>query len=64
MRVILPDRSSRTLRRAGCTIDEILRHYTINPLEVIVTVNGRVVPEDTIVTEGDQIRILQIAHGG
>jgi len=36
----------------------------INPIEVIVSVNGKLVPEDVIVSGNDEIRIVRVAHGG
>lgn len=64
MIVILPDRSMHALRERSCTIEGILQQFGINPVEVIVTVNGTVVPEDAVAAEGDTIHVLQIAHGG
>jgi sulfur carrier protein ThiS len=31
---------------------------------VIVSKNGRLVPEDEIVSGDDEIRIIRVAHGG
>lgn len=64
MIVTLPDRTLQTLNKSRCPADEILQEFGINPNEVIISVNGRVVPEDAIVMAGDHIRIIPIAHGG
>ena len=64
MIVTLPDKSSQRIRKSTCSVSEILHRFEINPLEVIVSVNGKVVPEDALVTAGDRIRIIPIAHGG
>ncbi len=64
MNVQLPDSSVRKILKEPCTIDELLTGLGINPLEVLVSVNGRVAPEDTLVTNNDTIRIIRIAHGG
>jgi sulfur carrier protein len=64
MNVQLPDGSIRKIQRDPCTIEEILNGLNINPLEVIVSVNGRVAPEDTVVGNDDTLRIIRIAHGG
>jgi sulfur carrier protein ThiS len=64
MLIILPDRSTHTIDGSNIPLDEILKRFGINPIEVIITVNGRVVPEDAVAGEGDHIRVLQIAHGG
>ncbi len=64
MIVILPDGSSQDIGKGRCTIDGILARFGINPQEVIVSVDGRIVPEDTVVHGKDRIRIIRIAHGG
>lgn len=62
--VILPDRSVQSIGMDACTIEVLLSRFGINPLEVVVSVNGRVAPEDAIVGGDDQIHIIRIAHGG
>ena len=42
----------------------LLTSYNINPLEVIVTQNGRLIPEDATVSGEDEIRVFLVAHGG
>jgi len=64
MIVVLPDRSAREILCDPCTIRALLERFGINPIDVIVSVNGNVSPEDTVVGNGDQIRIIRIAHGG
>jgi len=64
MRVILPDRSVRSMDTGACTIGGLLSRLGINPLEVVVSVNGRIAPEDTLLGSDDLIRIIRIAHGG
>ncbi len=64
MNIILPDNSGRTIDPAPITIEQVLLELGINPIEVIVSVNGRLVPEDAIVSGNDEIRIVRVAHGG
>ena len=64
MNIILPDNSGRTIAPAPSTIEQVLVEFDINPIDVIVSVNGRLVPEDTIVSGNDLIRIIKVAHGG
>ncbi len=64
MNIILPDNSRRTIKSGTCTIEQVLSELGINPVEVIVSVNGRLVPEDAIVSGNDEIRIIRVAHGG
>jgi sulfur carrier protein len=64
MNIILPDNSSRSVNPAPRTIEQVLTELKINPVEVIVSKNGRLVPEDEIVSGDDEIRIIRVAHGG
>ena len=64
MQVILPDKTIRTLPGDPVAIERILVGMGIMPSGVIVVRNGRVVPEDTIASGDDQIRIIRVAHGG
>ncbi|MFA5415847.1 MAG: MoaD/ThiS family protein [Methanoregula sp.] len=62
--MILPDKSEQTITIRACTVEQILGILGINPIEVIVSRNGRLVPDDVQVSGDDEIRILRIAHGG
>ena len=64
MKIIFPDQSTRTLDLGPTPVEHVLSDLGINPLEVIVSRNGRLVSEDTFVEAGDEIRIIRIAHGG
>lgn len=64
MQVILPDRSTRKLDCDPITIEELLRRFGINPVTVIVTRNGTLVPETAHAGKEDEIRIIAVAHGG
>jgi sulfur carrier protein ThiS len=46
------------------SISHILDRLRINPSEVIVSRNGKLVPEDAVAGDDDVIRIIRIAHGG
>jgi sulfur carrier protein len=35
-----------------------------NPAGVIVSRNGRVIPEDTLLGSDDEIRVIRVSHGG
>jgi sulfur carrier protein len=64
MRLHLPD---GTIHDAGTdpkTAAMLLSVYDINPLEVIVTRNGRLIPEDATVSGNDEVRVFLVAHGG
>lgn len=64
MQVILPDRSTRRLDCGPLRIEDILHQFGINPVTVIVTRNGKLVPETARAGGEDEIRIIAVAHGG
>ena len=64
MKIILPDQEIRNIERSPAPVENILLELGINPLEVIVSRNGALVPEDTMVGADDEIRIIRISHGG
>ena len=64
MKIILPDSTTETMPGEPVSISRILDRWGINPSEVIVSRNGRLVPEDAVASGGDEIRIIRIAHGG
>jgi sulfur carrier protein ThiS len=64
MRIILPDRSVRIFTGDPITIEQVLAELGMNAAAVIVVKNGKIVPEDDSADENDEIRIIQVAHGG
>jgi sulfur carrier protein len=64
MNLILPDRSIRVIDSAPATVEAILQREGINPLEVMVVRDGLLIPEDTLVSGDDELRIIRISHGG
>jgi sulfur carrier protein len=64
MKLILDDRDERILKHDPAPVEQILREAGINPLDVIVSRNGNLIPEDTVVGADDVIRVIRIAHGG
>ena len=64
MKVILPDQDVRVMEQGPVTVGDLLREMGINPLEVIVSRNGKLVPEQAAIGGDDEIRIIRIAHGG
>jgi sulfur carrier protein len=64
MKLILPDRSTRVIDPVPATVEAILQREGINPLEVMVSRDGKLIPEDTLVSGDDEIRIMRISHGG
>jgi sulfur carrier protein ThiS len=64
MKLILPDQKTIDIDRVPATVEKVLLELGINPLEVIVIRNGKMISEDTVVLADDEIRIIRIAHGG
>lgn len=64
MRVILPDKSSKEMHIEEGIIEDILKELNINPVEVIVAMNGKVVSELDRITDEDEMRIIRVVHGG
>ena len=64
MKLILPDRSTRVIDHEPATVEAILQKEGINPLEVMVSRDGKLVTEDTLVGQKDELRIIRISHGG
>ncbi len=64
MKIIFPDKTSRVTEITPVTVDVFLQDLGINSLEVLVLRNGTLVTADAIVENGDEIRVIRIAHGG
>jgi sulfur carrier protein len=64
MKLILAGRDERVLEHGPAPVEQILLEAGINPLEVMVTRNGKLISEDTVVGDEDVIRVIRIAHGG
>lgn len=64
MNLILPDRSIRVIESPPATVEAILLQEGINPLEVMVSREGKLLTEDTLLGSKDEIRIIRISHGG
>jgi sulfur carrier protein len=64
MKLILPDRSIRFIDPAPATVETILQNEGINPLEVMISRDGKLITEDTLVSGEEELRIIRISHGG
>jgi sulfur carrier protein len=64
MNLILPDRGTRVIDPSPATVEVILQREGINPLEVMVIRDGKLITEDTLVSGDDELRIIRISHGG
>ena len=64
MKLILSDRDIRIFEHSPAPVEQILLEQDINPLEVIVSRNGKLLSEDAVIQTSDEVRIIRIAHGG
>jgi sulfur carrier protein len=64
MKIFLPDGSDLELHVEDSVIEKILRDLGLNPTEVVVAKNSKIVSELDRVGDYDQIRIIKIIHGG
>jgi len=64
MRLILSDRDVRIFEHSPAPVEQILLEQDINPLEVIVSRNGKLLSEDAVIQTSDEVRIIRVAHGG
>jgi sulfur carrier protein len=64
MKLILPDQKTITIDRVPAQVEQVLLELGINPLEVIIVRNGKMISEDSVVQIDDEIRIIRVAHGG
>jgi len=64
MKLILSDRDVRIFEHSPAPVEQILLEQKINPLEVIVSRNGKLLSEDAVIQTSDEVRIIRIAHGG
>jgi len=64
MNIIHPDSTIQTMAGDPVSIARILDQLGISPDGVIVSRNGKLVPEDAVAGGDDEIRIIRIAHGG
>ena len=46
------------------TVQDLLQHMKINPVEVVIARNGQVVTEDAAVHDKDNITIFSVISGG
>ncbi|WP_319538865.1 thiamine S protein [uncultured Methanospirillum sp.] len=64
MKLIFPDGHDAEVASEGRTIETIILDLGLNPLELLVSRDGEIIPEDTIGNESDTIRLIRISHGG
>lgn len=64
MKLLFPDGTTQEISVNGKTMEELLALNGMEPLEVLISRDGEIIPEDTIPSESDTVRIIIISHGG
>jgi len=64
MKIVLPDGRRKEMAIENTSIEEILKKIGINPVEVIVAKNGKIVSEEETAGFADELRIVRVVHGG
>jgi sulfur carrier protein len=64
LKIILPDGRCQELQISEATVEDVLRDLGVNPVEVIVSKNGKVVSELESIGQDDEMKIIRIVHGG
>lgn len=54
----------RQLRNDDYTINDLLADLNLSPQTVVAKQNGELVIEETQISDGDEIRLVQIIYGG
>jgi sulfur carrier protein len=64
MLITLPDGSRREIAGTDMSIEDVIKQLGINPEEVIVAKNGKIVPEEETAGSCDELKIVRFVHGG
>jgi sulfur carrier protein len=64
MLIALPDGSRKEIAENEERIEDILKQLGINPEEVVVAKNGKIVPEEETAGGSDELKIVRFVHGG
>ncbi len=64
MKITLQDGVIKEISIGRMVIEDILKLLDINPVEVIVAKNGKIVTELEMAQAEDDLKIIRIVHGG
>jgi sulfur carrier protein len=64
MQITLPDGSRKEMAVHNARIEDVLKELGINPVEVIVARNGKIVTEEENAGSADELKIVRVVHGG
>jgi len=64
MRILLPEGKEEEISADGRNLEAIIQSIGLNPVEVLISRDGEIIPEDTIGSDTDTIHLIRISHGG
>ncbi len=64
IKVKLPSGKNEKIDTDPLTVEELLQRLGVSQSEVLVSRNGTIIPEDTVLNNSDEIRIMQVVFGG
>ena len=64
MRIRFQDGTAREYDGGPATASDVLAAIGLNPSAVIVSRDGKVIPEDATLGRDDEIRVIRVSHGG
>lgn len=64
MKVTLHSGKTEELEIGFLTVEELLQTLGISQSEVLVVMDGEIIPEDRVLCNEDEIRILHVIFGG
>ena len=64
MKVTLHSGKTEELQIESLTVEELLQTLGISQSEVLVTMEEEIVPEDRVLCNDDEIRIIHVVFGG
>ncbi|QLC49367.1 MoaD/ThiS family protein [Methanolobus zinderi] len=64
MKINLSSGKTKEMDIDSLTVENLLSELQISQSEVIVVMNGEVIPEDHVLRNEDEIRIIHVVFGG
>ncbi|AFV23232.1 hypothetical protein Mpsy_1023 [Methanolobus psychrophilus R15] len=64
MKIKLPSGKTEDISTGPISVEGLLRQLGISQSEVLVVMNSEVIPEDRILENGAEIRIIHVVFGG
>lgn len=62
--VIITFRNKKFEVKENMTARDALKRINIDPESVLITVNGKLVTDDVVLREGDEVKLVAVISGG